>query len=201
MYRRPISAAYLERKLRAIVGVQGSNPLPELADISGLVTLEDDRPEWRLAGTELFGWGRESQAAVAAQFSWVALRNPVGSGVVAVLEAYKNESTAAYMNVNYNLGTAPLPGVGGATSGRPRDSRAAVVLACDTAFGASAAAVGDGPGWFVAASGGEYLASDMGYWVLGPGSAIVFRSTIVNVLVTGAFHWYERPIEGDVEIK
>lgn len=199
---RPISAAYLERKLRAILGVQGSNPLPELADVNGLLVLESDRPEWMLPGGELQGWERETQAAVAAQFSWTALVNPVGSGALAVLEAVFNSGTGTGgLIMNYDIAASPLPGVGGSSSGRPRDGRAiGTVLACQTQFGASAAALGDGPGWSVPTLQ-AYSGRLHGYIELGPGQALVLRPFIVNELAAAAWHWRERPLEGRFEVR
>lgn len=200
---RPISAAYLERKLRAITGVAGSNPLPDLEALAGLLTLESDRPEWLLAGGELYGWGREIQAAVAAQFSWVALVNPAGSGVLAVVEALQSIltiSTSVELFVNYDIVTSPLPGSLGGGTGRPRDTRAiGQNLACSTEFGASAAAVGDGPGWVVNAGIAAHYAG--GPWVLGPGSALIARTVALNTAAACVWHWRERPLEGRVELR
>lgn len=80
---RPISAAYLERKLRVITGVLGDNPLPDLADLNGLIVLENDRPEWRFpAGDFMFSAVTQVAPGGVGNASYFGLLNPVGSGYI-----------------------------------------------------------------------------------------------------------------------
>lgn len=81
-----LSAAYFERKLRAILGLTGSNPIPGLADVAGLLVVENDRIEWALAGGELYGAVQGGQASVAGENSYVGIANPTESGVIGVVE-------------------------------------------------------------------------------------------------------------------
>lgn len=84
---RPVSAARLERKLRAIVGAQGSNLLPSLDEVVGLITLEHDRPEWAAAGGEkLASFANFFAAGGVGAGARVLLRNMPASGELGVLE-------------------------------------------------------------------------------------------------------------------
>jgi hypothetical protein len=203
-----ISAAYFERKLRAILGMTGGNPIPDLGDVAGLLVVENDRPEWAIAGGEHFGWGREVSAAGAAgEASYVALVNPVASGVVAIVEAIENSGAAnnfeLFTNRTGTVTTTNLPGFGGSGTGRVRDLRdPALALACSTAFGATAAALGDGPGWAGSPSLTlAYTSLQHGVWILGQGTALIARGVTLVAALTVVFHWRERPLEGVREIK
>lgn len=85
--RRALSAAYLERKLRAVTGVQGGNPLPELEDLNGLITLESDRPEWGLAANDLtFSHYIFLAAGGVGNATVIGWRNTPVSGSLVIIE-------------------------------------------------------------------------------------------------------------------
>ena len=56
------------------------------SEIFPMVVLENDRPEWAFLCGNKIASGRNTDGAVAAQFSHVGLHNPAGSGIMAVCE-------------------------------------------------------------------------------------------------------------------
>lgn len=213
---RPISASHLERKLRSLCGVQGSNPLPDLTDLNGLVTLENDRPEWFLAGGESLRGSLVFTGAALNNLSVNGLFNTTGSGLIAIVERIfcwvsggaANRVAVAWVDSNPSANS----------SGIPRDGR-------DVTGGlGTGAAVGVGgdnsrtPATLIAA---PFLLTDFdefppvqsgsgGYTnpiVIPPGKGIVvyevdtLNARVVNSPLTTSYAWRQRPVEGDFDIR
>jgi len=205
---RPISASYLERKLRSIVGVQGSNPLPELADvINGLVVLENDRPEWAFAGGEVRASGLVQFFPNAANTNSAQLRNPVDSGVLVIVErvqvsypavaavtrlweAFSVADFATLFTANVvNRDTRGLKTVG--------DSVAAILSGVS-----QVAPAGSGRQFGqVQVPAGGFFDVWPGPTMLAPGTAIMLDEGVLNMAVNFTFSWRERPLEGSFDLK
>jgi len=205
---RPISASYLERKLRSIVGVQGSNPLPELADvINGLVVLENDRPEWGFAGGEVRASGLVQFFPNAANTNSAQLRNPVDSGVLVIVErvqvsypavaavtrlweAFSVADFATLFTANVvNRDTRGLKTVG--------DSVAAILSGVS-----QVAPAGSGRQFGqVQVPAGGFFDVWPGPTMLAPGTAIMLDEGVLNMAVNFTFSWRERPLEGSFDLK
>lgn len=72
-------------------------------EISPVIVMESDRPEWLfLSGQRRIGFVSSQNAGAAAPV--VRLRNPVGSGVLAVIEKIGGMVEAALMRVNLQIG-------------------------------------------------------------------------------------------------
>lgn len=110
-----INVSRLTRKLRAIWGLRGSDYPTAAEDVPGYIALEMDRPEWLLPGgeypfaTTFFG------AAVAGQVLIASIFNPVGTGVMLVLEEYVISEQSGptslilgWINVDTALGSGGL---------------------------------------------------------------------------------------------
>lgn len=205
MQDRPISAAYLERKLRAIVGVQGSNPLPQLHDVNGLVIVENDRPEWAKAGGEILMLGYV-QVSPAAQFGNTRIRNPVGSGMLVVIDYVDVLATTAQF-LQWSPGYATTDLATGNNTKSLRDTRfadagtqtqSAAVMSGQVSAGSTA--VGQ-PSHETNNTAGVATVFPQPF-VLGPGSSLDI-STIAAVTATIVvnYAWRERPLEGTIEIK
>lgn len=196
---RPISVTRFERKLRAITGAQGSNLFDGLDDLIPLLVLEADRPEWKLAGGEHPYAGFVDQPAVAAAFGWVALVNPMGTGIIAVVEAIGNRG-ANVADVQRFNGTA-IAGfvVGFQDPALSRDYRTRFfgteqVSACRLDRGSNAAIIVAQPHDRLAI--GEVYREPI---IVAPGQALILQgSTLVNQAVRGAFSWREVPLEAGV---
>lgn len=204
---RPISAAYLERKLRAIVGVAGSNPLPDLEDVKGLLVLETDRPEWYKAGGEELYGGVCNVPLAAANTSAAQLNNPLGSGVIVVVSrVIISHGAAGGITVKIGL-TSPnlavnVSGVRSVVDTRGRlpgtqTNGAALMFTQNTT-------VGDPTGGanitqtFLLANTPLQLEEPI---ILGPDSSLFVVNGVVNDPLIASWWWRERPIEGTFEVK
>lgn len=202
---RPLSAAYLERKLRAITGVQGANPLPDLADLQGMMVIENDRLEWRLPGGE-FLWtvSRFVAAGGAGTFGYVAARVPLGAGVVSVVTKIMIANPGAVAQ-DFAIGMGQNLGVLNDGIVFPRDSRNLQEIPGtrrDTGVPAPLAfnelrRVSLGPTSSIELDVGYLLVAS----VTNQGPGIYVQSLAANVSVSVGLEGYERPLEGDVEIK
>lgn len=205
---RPISASYLERKLRAIVGVQGSNPLPDLDDVGkGLIVLEGDRPEWRLPGGEyLWGIERSPAAGGAGTFGYVAVRVPLAAGVISVVTKIviaNNTATQQYLVIGMAQNAAVL------NDGIvfPRDARNLQTIPGtrrDTGNPAAPVAVNEllrvnvPPGSTLVLDNLDFILAAS---VVNQGPGIYVQELNGNVTINVGIAGYERPVEGGVEIR
>jgi len=83
----PMSDARFSDKLRAITGASGQDLVRDVADLTGLITLEQDRPEWGFYGGEELYMHRSIVAAGGAGFASItALVMPAAAGKFMVLE-------------------------------------------------------------------------------------------------------------------
>jgi hypothetical protein len=210
MSSRPISASHLERKLRSIVGVQGDNPLPDLADvIAGLVVLESDRPEWGFPGGEVRASGLVTFNAVAGNTNSAMLHNPSTSGVLVIIE----DVIASYPAVAATTRLFESFIADGADFATPF---AANVVNRDTrgikAIGDSVAALLSGVSQVAPAGSGRQFGQVHvpaggfshvwpGPTMLAPGTGIMLDEGVVNMAVNWTFSWRERPLEGLFELR
>lgn len=207
---RPISAAYLERKLRAILGVQGSNPLPDLSDALGLITLENDRPEWALPGGERLLAQQSGVAAFAGELSWVGVAVPRNGGVITIVERMDLLSTVsaagAFLRMIGDSSFDAMLAASTQASMTPVDGREdPLVFASATKIitGHSVAGPGGTQFWSMNQNSTALVYGQNPLpVVLGPGSALLVVGPAVNVAINSCmFRVRERPLEGDVEIK
>lgn len=170
-------------------------PAPLLAtDIFPMLALEVDRPEWPfLAGVRLCG-GYRSDAAVVGQYSHIALRNPTGSGILAVVTSWNAYATStAYCYA----GIRAQAGLDATAAGNARDGRwstaGAFASKCELGDYTNAVAA---PGavvmaWPISASG-QGLVTNVPI-VLPQGFELMFSLNGNNNSLTASIQWYERP--------
>jgi hypothetical protein len=197
-----INVARWQNKLRAMMGMGGGNPVPTLKELLPVVAVEVDRPEWGLAGNE-FPWAlSRSQAAVAAQLSYVALVNPPDSGLIAVVTFVGNRSVSA--NCDLMVGNLPASGVlpGEITNApvvTPRDSGNGGNSGLRGSIGASIAGIQltsqDSLLAFAAATLAASGTAPDFYAVLRPGGVCALQGQALNVAVAAMFRFRERPQE------
>lgn len=213
---RLISAAHLERKLRSLCGVQGSNPLPDLTNLNGLVTLENDRPEWRFAGGESYRSFLAFLSGAVGNLTVIGLFNSLNSGYIAVVERIcawpsggsNNRVIVAWVDSNPSL----------SSTGIPRDGRD-VVSALGT--GQSVGVGSDNSRTVATLLGAPFNLVDFDEFppvqsgageyhnpiVIPQGKGIVvyeadtINARVLNGALTASFAWYQRPIEGDFELR
>lgn len=193
-----ISAAYLERKLRAITGIAGGNPLPTIDTVmAGLIVLEVDRPEWHFPGGEQLYGGELTQPAVVGAFGWVGLANPVGSGILAIVEqVYNNSGGAGQVSIGSQNA---MPGVaaGQRDDDYARDKRHRGLSACELQRGTNLVAQLTTVRHHVTSA---TTLPYTGVIVLPPGFFAVVEHTVANTQTQASFVWRERPVEGTVTI-
>lgn len=210
---RPISAAYLERKLRAISGVQGSNPLPDLVDLMGLVVLEQDRPEWAAAGGEYLAVWHGEQTPVVGEFQYVGVRNPPDSGrlvVITEVRCQPVESGAATAMVRAFMQAVPFDAADLVQQGIIRDFRmniqgALATTASQVVTGSQVASGSGAPLFWKLAGHGNSTDHDDAKWtepyIIPPGVQVLWFSGNANARIDVTQSGYERSIEGLWELK
>ena len=217
MSPRAISAAYLERKLRAITGVQGGNPIPDLVDLTGFITIEADRPEWSAAGGEGLIGHREEIAAVVGEVGVYGWLNPSNSGQLLVMERIRAVVAAAAYATIWLLPQASL--VGTTTDVVPfRDTRMArgvlgngsgIIAHFRTIAGGVAGLAGAvAIGAEGANTGSTSHPSIPTPLVIEPGFAWMMDTSLIstgvlqtNALLVGSASGRTRPLEGLFEVK
>lgn len=177
--------------LHKLLGMREGSPAPYLApDIIATLPLEVERPEWLFLGGQAMGMRREISAADPANFSFLSLENPIGSGALLVVESVMSNIAAA----SYRLQASPP--LGGGSAGAQLDLRSGLFPDVVTTVGQSAAAVAVAlPGTRVGTV--TLLQAVPYFWpfVLPPGTALVVGGIVVNQAVEILFRWRERAIE------
>jgi hypothetical protein len=173
-------------------------PTPE--ELRPVVVVENDRPEMLFAAGE-DSWGvAAAKAAVAGNFGWVGLFNPVDSGVIGVIEYVRNRG-ASLISAQVDRLTPPGTPPGSdalATLQGNRDTRRGTLSQCGLQLLTGSAAggiAGQGAGTFepVNTHGCE---SPPGWHIeVAPGGFAVFMGNAVNTIVTIVLYWRTRTQE------
>jgi hypothetical protein len=194
----------------SVCGVQGGNPLPDLSDvIAGLIVLENDRPEWGFAGGEVRASGLVTFNAIAANTNSAMLHNPLGSGVLGIVErvqaSYPAVSAVTRLWEAFIANGADL-----ATSFQAnvvnRDTRGLATVGDSVALllsGVSQVAPAGSGRQFgqVHVPAGGFFDVWPGPTMLAPGTGIILDEGVVNMAVNYNFSWRERPIEGNFDLR
>lgn len=181
------------RFLRATVNVVtgGFGPIVVPSVVLNRFGDEDYFPEDKLF------WNQEKLAALALNFNMLGIVNPVGSGVLAIvnIEAWRETTAGEIIAFDNSPNTAALvpPALGG--SGQPRDFRLglaslggsarAFVVAGQSAGGLVSIAVSRG------ASGAFISPWRVPTFVLPPGTSVALQPDIVNEGFACGFAWRE----------
>lgn len=142
----------LNQLLAKRLGMQVGSPTPAVSpEMQASLVLENDRPEWSYYKQELLMSGRAAVAAVAAQFSFVALSNPANSNVLCVVTEVRTRLGASngFMRLR-NFTAAGAPATPSVRDGRqiaPFPSTAARG-ACNLTAGTAAAASPEPVLWY-----------------------------------------------------
>lgn len=193
MSQNPINVNRWQNKVRAILGVRGDNPIPDIDALRPVFVVEADRPEWGFAGGEFLGANGFNQPAVAAQRSWIALVNLDASGLLAVVEDITADSVSQIYVASAAIITAAAAVI--STIGMLRDTRAILAPAPQVSamrFMQGAAAVPPGVGFGplnrIGAAGGRYSKEI----VVVQGTGVLIAGDVVNTALLAHFTWRER---------
>ena len=178
----------LVRRVGGLLG-GGSKVTETLAEVFPVLELEDTTPElialsgWRTA------WQSTERSPNVALVSTSQLRNPAGSGVIAVVTQVGLHVTVpapVQMQISTPLIGTPVPGLF-------RDSRFGVPrnTVCQVSS-ADGPVIGGGLRIRVPAAENIFLRDDNGIVVLTPGTTLSISTVIVNILMTVNYVWRER---------
>jgi len=187
------SGARLNNILSKRFEIEGA-PAPFMAsELFPNVVLELDRPEWKWLANEKPGWGYRFQAAVAGQYSFVALSVSQDSVLVVVEAAYVWSPAQCFIGIDNDIASYTSSGTFYA-----RDSRFGYEPTGVKVRNVASAAALIPDMWYVqAAPGGvtsmpgvvNVLPAPV---VLHKGFSLVIRTGTQNTNLTAGFVWRER---------
>jgi len=182
--------------LRRYLGMKGVSAVSsELSpEIAPTFVLESERPEWEFLKNEKLMAGVFTVASVALENSVYRLRNPAGSGVVAVVTQFTmgwTDSTAVGIverdDDNGNLATV-LPTVS-------RDTRLPVLNASSLIGSTGNNVTLSGESWWTNREEGNVSRVQHVDFVLTEGNELDFASVTVDRSIRGFVHWRERRLD------
>lgn len=208
MRDRSLNASYLERKLRAI-GLTGSAPLADLADVQGLLVLENDRVEWGApAGEFIQGGFVFAGAGGAGNLSVVGVLNPANSGVLCITKRWWGDTDPGTpvngTTIAIEVVTGTQPPAGGKQN---RDLRVVSALGGGPVMCSS---TNQTPAALFLTTLALFKPSVESYRepiVIPPGFCVVMSGVDAagarrtNLAIEGTVDWVVRPFEGSWEIK
>jgi hypothetical protein len=180
-------------RMLSMAGIQ--SPAADLSpEISPVLVLEIDRPEWKYLGNERFESGNIGVTSGAAAPGYTRLLNPTGSGVLAIIEkilVHTVTAAGAIYVVRMAFGQVARTNVGTAVN---RDTRFRMGSAACTISQDGAAAVG------TATESASILASEPRELsscpiILGPGGSVDVGTDAFAKNIEVSYHWRERAIE------
>jgi len=182
--------------LRRYLGMKGVSAVSsELSpEIAPAFVLESERPEWEFLKNERLMAGVFSVPGVAAQNAVYRLRNPAGSGVVAVFSQFTmgwtNSAAVGLVerdDDNGNLGTI-LPTVS-------RDTRLPVLNASSLIASTGNNVTLTGESWWTNREAGDTSRPQRIDFVLTEGNELDFVCITVAISMRGFVHWRERRLD------
>ncbi len=186
--------AYIHRYnelVKKLLGAKGGEPMTELAaELLPVIILEQERPEYAIYKSELLWMCSVGQAASVGNFSHVGVRNPVGSGIISVVEAFAIDVPAL---VNMVI-TAHAPVQAGATltASVQRDFRAKGTPVTQAVAFVNVGIIGATAGQMEVPAG---MAPAPLSVVLGENNEILFVPQAANTTIAGWILGRERPVE------
>jgi len=177
--------------LSKLLGITGAPAPVSATDIFPMLALEVDRPEWHFLGGERLCQMRWQDAAVAANFSSVGLRNPEGSGVLIVVESITMWFAA---NAQAYIGVRANTTIDASYPGRSRDTRNAAANAVGLLVERTQATAPAYQTSHVVALASTLVRDDTP-WILTPGYELMTWPAAQNVAQTTTFNWRERHLE------
>lgn len=153
--------------------------------------LENDRPEWGYIKGEVLAAGRSGVGAVAGQFGYVALTNPLNSGVLATVESLNWQFGASHGFVKLRaLTAAGAPVTSGVRDSRWMPNGGVARPSCLVSAGTSGAAAPEPQlDYLFPTNYGERNTA----YTLRPGTSLWVELEVANItLPTVTYVWRER---------
>lgn len=162
-------------------------------EISPVLVLEADRPEWLFLAGQFLLAGAGVQVALAANPSFFRIRNPVGSGIIAVVESIDVSAAAIITDGVATIGTATIDRAN-VMGSLVRDTRWGSIVGTCLVSNDNGGSVGSGIERFRAPINTGYRFNNMPV-VLAPGSHLDYGANDSNIELHVNIRWRERPAE------
>lgn len=187
-----LNARY-NKGVRSLFGLEEQEGItsisPELQIVS---VIEGPGLEYRFNINELcFGRGLSLAAQGAGNISSWVIRNPVNSGVLAVIEEVA-VSTGTTGEIQIGVLGDPVASLATVVQSVVRDTRALVSRLSTCIVSAGAGAFGGSAQWRALVLANTMAFARIG-WVLRPGDGLQVSAVTDNVTLVGHFAWRERP--------
>lgn len=187
-----IQRGELQQRLTRGLQINEKAPAQTLAsDIQAVVLLEDLTKQTPFVQPlERRFFGGNQVPAVAAEFPAVVLQNPLGSGVVAVVQKLRWRGTSNPAGVG-RLPNALVAGLALSPLPVPADSRIGPTSACQVLDGTNAALLAPTYMFTMAVSNTVSAPADLPNIVVLPGESLVLEGLTVNTPFDGWFEFVE----------
>jgi hypothetical protein len=193
-----ILAGRYNRGLQKIFSMKGAAPSPQLGgEIMPTFAMQGGAENYVLQSVEKFGV-RLFIAGVAASFSANRLRNPVGSGVVAIFEKISvelNPANERLMFIGTGVTDLTTPVVMGSQRFDARGRNSPTLIASQQALGAVPPNTMYWGGFNTNNVTLDVIATDIQEFPLLPGDFLEVVDTVANVNMSNSFWWRERALE------
>lgn len=147
------------------------------------------RPEWALLRGERLWMVNPSIGATVAEFSQVGIRNPVGSGLITVVQGWLLNSA---VTGNFQVRAAASTLVDATSTPNARDSRVPLLTGIQTVSLATSAAAALGSLYMtIRELSSSSTARELNF-VLSPGFDVYIGPDAVNLLINATIWGYER---------
>jgi hypothetical protein len=208
----PLQLRRYANQLQRAFGFQGAAALQILDDVSPSFELEQEGAEYRALRGERLCAGRRVQGAVAAQFSKVALINPTGLGVVAIVSRIiiPIAPASGIIAALFDGSQAAFGGAGAGQAVTYLDARLGQIAdrasfnppfpACSL-LGVTEAAPDLSNSSTIFEHNVGAFARDYNHMVLMPGGTMLLQAVAVNQGFTALVLWRERPLSPQEDIR
>lgn len=193
-----ILVARYSKFLQKALGIKGHTPTPVLSsEIQAALAIFSGAENRFLEEWDRFGVST-SQSSVAASLAGVRIRNPKGSGVIAVIEKIASYSTTGVEQPSLQQGavitdlTTILAPTRANFDPRGRNNPTCIV---SSASPAAALATTKANMSLTSSSFGDFIVTDIDELPLLPGDAYQVVATVVNQNLNVTWWWRERSLE------
>jgi hypothetical protein len=195
MSQQDIQVKRFNAILGRLLGMAGvEDPAGALSpEISPVLVLENDRPEWLFLSNQFPMAAGGVETASVANPTFFRIRNPVGSGIIAVIEAVNLSASIIITDGVAQLGTQTVD-MGGAMAPLVRDNRYGQIVGSCTVSESNGGGSGTGIERFRVPINTVYNYQNLPI-ILKPGTNYDWGVNDVNVEVHANIRWRERPAE------
>jgi len=195
-----INVSRFAQTVRALFGIRGDNPVPNVEPtIQTVIVLEEEREERGFAAGEVYFGGHVSVGAGGAgNRTEIMFRNPPGSGVLAIVHALESNANLliGWQDGSGTAGFSAPSGVTHAIDRRFGDLTGPIgTVEVRTKNVGVASAIRELGVAFLNTTGGVSIGRRRVIAIVPPGSALIIMASADNVAVFASWLYRERPLE------